>query len=231
MAGVVLTLLAMVIVVLLVMTFWSGGPESQGRRTLALDWGALLDRSDVLILDTETTGLGDRSEVVEVALVDTRGKVRLARPIMPIGRISKQASEIHGLTRTRLKELGAKPWTDVVPEYEALLRSARTLLVWNAEFDARLISQTVQKHVEKGTAVLDASGPDFAEIRARCLMTEYAAVLGRERISLEEAAGAEGVTPTEPVHRAASDALTALATMRAVAVRTNHDPVDSPRGT
>ena len=168
MTSVVLTLLAIVAVLLLVTTFWLGWTGSQGSRRLATDWGALLDRSDILILDTETTGLGDRSEVVEVALVDTRGKVRLARPIMLIGRISKQASEIHGLTRRRLKELGAKPWTDVVLEYEALLRTAQTVLVWNAEFDARLISQTVQKHIEKGTAVLDTSGPDFTEIRARC---------------------------------------------------------------
>ena len=42
---------------------------------------------------SQTTQGSRRSEVVEVALVDTRGQVRLARPIMPIGRISKQASE------------------------------------------------------------------------------------------------------------------------------------------
>ena len=161
-----------------------------------------------------------------MALVDTRGKVRLARPIMPIGRISRQAAEIHGLTRTRLKELGATPWPDVVPEYEALLRTAHTVLVWNAEFDARLISQTVHKHIEKGTAWLHTSGADFAEIRARCLMTEYAAVLGRERISLQEAADTEGVRLTEPVHRAGSDALTALATMRAVVAKSNSTAVD-----
>lgn len=221
MTGVVLTLLAVFVVLLLVAAAWFASVGSQGRRTLATDWGTLLDRADVLILDTETTGLGNRSEVVEVALVDTRGKVRLARPIMPIGRISRQASEIHGLTRTRLKELDAKPWPAVVPDYEALLRTAHTVLVWNAEFDARLISQTVHRHIEKGTAWLDTSGADFAEIRARCLMTEYAAVLGRERISLQEAADAEGVNPTEPVHRAASDALTALATMRAVVGKSN----------
>ena len=228
MTGVVVTLLAVIVILLFVTAAWFAWAGSQGRRTLAMDWGALLDRSDVLILDTETTGLGNRSEVVEVALVDTRGEVRLARLIMPIGRISRQASEIHGLTRTLLKELGAKPWPEVVPEYEALLRTAHTVLVWNAEFDARLISQTVQKHIETGAAVLDTSGPDFTEIRARCLMTDYAAVLGRERISLQEAADAEGVKPTEPVHRAASDALTALAMMRAVVAKPNSvSPADS----
>ena len=215
-----LTLLA---VLLLVTTLWSS-PASPGRTGLAANWSALLDRSDVLILDTETTGLGNRAEVVEVALIDTRGHVRLERPIMPIGRISKQASQIHGLTRARLRELGAQPWPSVVPEYEALLRTTDTVLVWNAEFDARLISQTVQKHVEKGTAVIDALSPDFTQIRAHCLMTEYAALDGRERISLEEAAETEGARPSEPKHRAANDALTVLAVMRAV-VATADQPI------
>lgn len=221
MIGVVLTLLAGSIILVLVATAWFAWARSQGRSTLAEDWGVLLDRADVLILDTETTGLKNRDEVVEVALVDTRGEVRLARPIMPIGRISRQAAEIHGLTRKLLKELGAKPWPHVVPEYEALVCGAHSVLVWNAEFDARLISQTVQKHIEKGTVWLDMSGPDFAEVSARCLMTDYAAVLGRERISLLEAANLEGVKPTEPPHRAASDALTALALMRAFVARTD----------
>ena len=39
-------------------------------------WAALLDRTDVLILDTETTGLGGRAEVIEVAMIDTTGTVR-----------------------------------------------------------------------------------------------------------------------------------------------------------
>ena len=36
-------------------------------------WSTLLDREDVLILDTETTGLKPHHEVVEVAVINTRG--------------------------------------------------------------------------------------------------------------------------------------------------------------
>ena len=34
-------------------------------------FGELLNRQDILILDTETTGLGKAAEVVEIAIVDT----------------------------------------------------------------------------------------------------------------------------------------------------------------
>ena len=51
------------------------------------DWPQLLDRGDVLILDTETTGLGRESEVIEVALINTRGEELLHRLALPLGSI------------------------------------------------------------------------------------------------------------------------------------------------
>ena len=87
---------------------------------VARAWTDLLARRDVLILDVETTGLGDSAEVVEIALLDTAGRVVYDAPIMPQGRIPKGASDIHGLTRKRLKELGARPW----PEHQAAIAEA-----------------------------------------------------------------------------------------------------------
>ena len=34
-------------------------------------WDELVEREDVLILDTETTGSGERAEIIEIALIDT----------------------------------------------------------------------------------------------------------------------------------------------------------------
>ena len=39
-------------------------------------WAIWLDRPDVLIIDTETTGLGNKAEVIEVAVLDTTGAIR-----------------------------------------------------------------------------------------------------------------------------------------------------------
>ena len=38
---------------------------------LTMEWVGLLNRLDVLILDSETTGVSNRSEMVDIALIDT----------------------------------------------------------------------------------------------------------------------------------------------------------------
>ena len=85
-----------------------------------LTFGELLDRTDALIVDCETTGLGPRAEIVELAAVDTTGVLRFAAPVMPQSRISSDASDIHGLTRVRLREFEAKPWPEHHAEVHAL---------------------------------------------------------------------------------------------------------------
>lgn len=185
------------------------------RARLAASWAGLLDRSDVLILDTETTGLGKRSELVEIALVDTRGTTRLDEPVLPLGRIPKEASDIHGLTRARLRTMAAGPWPEVDRKLEPVVRAAGTVLIWNAEYDIRLIRQTVEKHKEKGYEP-PASAGNGRGVTGRCVMQEYASLYRRPRIGLDEAAGLEGITLVEPRHRALGDVLTVLAVMRSV---------------
>ena len=46
-------------------------------------WHTLLNRHDVLIVDTETTGLDERAEVIDVAVIDTTGAVRFDAVSMP----------------------------------------------------------------------------------------------------------------------------------------------------
>ena len=185
------------------------------RGALAADWSEVLDRSDVLILDTETTGLGNRSELVEIALIDTRGETRFDEPVLPIGRIPREASDVHGLTRARLKEMTARPWPEVEREMAPVMRTARTVLIWNAEYDLRLIEQTVRKHEERGTAPNPPAG-DEHRLTGRCVMKEYASLYGRPRIGLDEAARIEGVATVEPRHRALGDVRTVLAIVRSV---------------
>ena len=52
----------------------------------------------MLVVDVETTGFGDRAEVLAVAAVDTTGRVLLNTVSMPQGRIPTAASNVHGLT-------------------------------------------------------------------------------------------------------------------------------------
>ena len=50
-------------------------------------WKSLLDRRDVLIVDTETTGLDSTAEIIEIAMLDTTGKPRFEALALPAGRV------------------------------------------------------------------------------------------------------------------------------------------------
>ena len=112
----------------------------------SLEQRPLLNRPDVLVVDVETTGFGDRAEVLAVAVVDTTGRVRLDTVSMPQGRIPTDASNVHGLTRARLRSMGARPWPEVRRKLEKLLGDASVLVAWNVEFDRRLLHQTAKRH-------------------------------------------------------------------------------------
>ena len=106
----------------------------------------LLKREDVLLVDTETTGLDKDAEVIEVVAIDTMGAVRLSVLSLPEDPIRREASEIHGLTVRVLKGLGAKPWPKVHGQVKRVLESAQIVLAWNAQFDARMLQQTADRH-------------------------------------------------------------------------------------
>ena len=176
---------------------------------VASEWRVLLDRPDVLILDTETTGLGNRAEVIEVAVLDTTGAVRFEALTMPEGRIERDATAVHGLTRRALRAAGARRWPEVHNELAAVLRGAAVVLAWNADFDARLLAQTADRH---GLTLPGAPWRD--------LLADYRAHHGeaptKGRHSLKRAGGREGAHVDGPAHRAAGDCRRVLAVMRAV---------------
>lgn len=66
---------------------------------------------DPLILDTETTGLGDDAEVIEVSVIDARGEVLLDTLVRPSGQIPAEASAIHGITDADVAT--APTWAEV----------------------------------------------------------------------------------------------------------------------
>ena len=171
-----------------------------------LTFGELLDRPDALIVDCETTGLGPRAEIVELAAVDTTGVLRFAAPVMPRSRISSDASDIHGLTRVRLRELEAKPWPEHHVEVHALL-DGQLVIGWNVEFDVRLIRQTCERYG------LEPPRVAWSDVLA------FYRKHGPERRSyrLGNVLRAEGLRREGSAHRAEADARAVLAIMRKLA--------------
>ena len=172
-------------------------------------WGAMLGRTDVLVIDTETTGLDKWSEVVEVAVIDTTGCERFRALVRPTVPVEPDAARLHGLTDRRLS--AALPWTEHHTEVLALLRSASAVIAYNTEFDAQMLAQTAKAH--------GLYWPE-AGIHWRCAMRDYAAWRrvprgdGWSWHPLWTAASREGVEARQS-HRALGDARLVLALMRA----------------
>jgi DNA polymerase-3 subunit epsilon len=197
-----------------------------------------LDRHDVLILDTETTGVSKWSEVIDIALIDTCGRTVYDHLVLPQRSIPGAASRVHGLTRKHLEEFGAKPWTDHHASVVSALRRASILLAYNLEFDVRLIDQTIKLCNVPADTPPGASEPS---LDGRCVMLEYAAwrkvphewQRGHWKLhSLQAAYSREVGSPMRQDHRALADCHMTLALMQAVAKRDSEAGARSarPRG-
>ena len=181
--------------------------DGQGSKRLAgdrtTDWVRLLDRRDVLILDTETTGFSKEPEVVEIGTIDTTGSERFHALSIPQEPISSQATQVHGLTRQILQKNGACPWPELHEKLCSVLDEAEIVIAYNASFDKRLIQKTSERH-----------GLSVPSVKWRCAMQDYASHWRKCR--LEQAVMREGCPRTQK-HRAVDDCQMTLAVMRAVA--------------
>lgn len=160
-----------------------------------------------LFLDTETTGLDPRAEIVEIALVDHDGSLVLESLIRPTRRIPRDATLVHGISNEMVAD--APTWADLWPQVQALL-IGRRVGIYNAEFDLRMIAQSHAAH-----RVIDRA----AGSSAVCIMKLYAEFFGERSSygdyrwqSLDKAARQCGIDLPNS-HRAAADARLARAVL------------------
>ena len=123
----------------------SGGTRRKGNahQKQTLETLAQWADSNYLILDTETTRLTDKSRIVEVAIIDKQGEVLLNTLVNP-GRtpIQAAAAKIHGITRDDVRD---KPtFTELWPQLSAILDAHDLVLAYNADFDFRLMQQSLE---------------------------------------------------------------------------------------
>ena len=184
-------------------------------RHINIEWGQLLFRDDILILDCETTGTGPQDEVIEIGIINTNGVVVMHEYIQPSIPIPAEATAVHGFTVEKLRDLGALPYSDRASiAIEQHLFRTSLVLAYNVAFDYRLLCQTAAKY----EMVL----PDTDY---RCAMLDYAEYRGvwddRRKSyrwhKLGDAAKHEGVeVDGQSEHTAIGDCLTTLDLMRAV---------------
>lgn len=180
----------------------------QAAREVAADWARhWLARSDWAILDTETTGLGPDAEIIELALLDSRGVPLLDTLVKPLGSIPDGATRVHGITDADVADAPSFP---TVAAMLARLLAGRAALIYNAAYDLRLLRQSAARH---GLAL-----PRFA---AECVMLRYAEYWGEPgrdgyRWQRLEAARARHGIPGG-AHRARDDGRAVLDLLRVMA--------------
>ena len=179
-------------------------PSSRSAASKAQEWLA----RQPIFLDTETTGLDRRDQVVDICLVDHDGSILFDSLVRPTVRVPLEASRIHGITNEMVA--GAPSWTEIWPEIEPLL-STRPTGIYNLDFDVKMVHQTHQAHGIPWR---------FNPSQAFCIMKLYAEYrgewnhrFGNYRWHKLEEAGRQCRIPLPNSHRAKDDALLARAVL------------------
>ena len=120
----------------------------------------------VLILDTETTGFDEHAEIVEIALLDKYGEVYLNTLIQcQQEAIPQEAMRVHRIHKSMLRNAPtfSEVWSGLVP-----LLSSHEIVIYNAEYDLRLLRQTAKRH-----------NLELPKMRVHCLMQQYSSYVGQ----------------------------------------------------
>lgn len=166
------------------------------QKEIAAEFEQLL-AAGAVILDSETTGMSETDEIIELAVINGDAEVLVHSFYKPLISVSAGALSVHGYTDEFLANKQS-----IVHDYERLkeVLAGRTVLIYNSSFDDSLLRQTFVKH-----------GLEPIQYRSVCVMHKMMDYFDSERfISLANASG------QETKHDALSDCQQVLAMMRNV---------------
>ncbi len=171
---------------------------------------AVLDRNPVY-LDTETTGLGTNDEIIEISIIDNAGQVAFESLVRPSQPIPTDATSIHGIRDADVQ--GARPWPIVWQQVRQVL-SGRLVVIYNQEFDIRLMKQSHARYRMPWTAQIDAF--DLLKLYAEFRGEWDPQRRGYRYHSLENAGRHSGISLPN-THRATDDTLLTRALLQYIA--------------
>lgn len=182
----------------------------------AAQWARDILSLNPLVLDTETTGLDQRAEVCQIAVIDTAGAIHMNTLVKPSNPIPPAATFIHGLDNDHVKN--ARPWRDLYAAFFDLI-NGREVIIYNADYDIRVINQTHRLAGRLNDAwVVTANW--------HCAMLQYAQFWGDWNEyrgswawqTLDRATRQQGIADIDaPAHSAVGDCERTLAVIKAMA--------------
>lgn len=138
----------------------------QTDRKRAIEWARMvLDDANLVILDTETTGLDERAEIVQLAAINRDGGVIIDTLVRPTRPIPAQATAIHGITDAMVA--GAPTFAAIAPKVQVIATLPHRLVIYNMDYDLRLLRQSA-----------DAVRYPWPGAIAQCAMLAYSAYVG-----------------------------------------------------
>ncbi len=195
----------------------------------------VVERGKFVILDTETTGLDSRAEIIQIAVIDIDGKGMMDRLIKPTSPIPPDATAIHGITTEEAMKDGSRWEKEFAYLMSGLGNDSANpddrfdLIIYNASFDTRMITQTCKAHAIDSVRFMLY----MRDNPPACAMRAYAEHAGRwnERRGdfgwwkLVDACSAEGIE-IENAHDAMGDCLMTLALVNKMIGKANESPKD-----
>jgi DNA polymerase-3 subunit epsilon len=139
-------------------------------RQAAARWAAelLADPAGLVILDTETTGLGPTDEIAEIAVIDGAGEVLIDTLVKPTRPIPVAAWNIHGIADADVASAPtmADLWSHILAAV-----AGRQLVIYNAAYDLTILDQSCMAR-DMPDLNLDQL------VTVHCAMRQYAAFVG-----------------------------------------------------
>lgn len=122
-----------------------GDDRLKGDRDEAIAWACDCLNKPFVILDTETTGLDSDAEIIQLAVIDHTGAVRIdtyIKPVQPINE-SGRACEVNGISNAMVAD--APTFPDVWPRLLAVIAGC-DVVIFNADFDRAMLYFQCNRH-------------------------------------------------------------------------------------
>ena len=193
-------------------------------RRLAVATARRATKMDAIVFDTETTGIGQDAEIVDISCVDLDGTVLLNTLVCPTRPIPPEATQVHGICNADVE--GSPTFDGLIGYVDELFRE-RLVVAYNLDFDLRMINQSL-RHRGVSTRPYQPMGNIAYATHwgpGLCAMLTFAQWHGEWNYSkkgyrwhkLNLAARRLAVPFPEPQHRAQSDALATAGVVKALA--------------
>ena len=174
-----------------------------------------LRQTNAVILDTETTGLDNKAEILQIGIVSLEGEPLFNSYVKPAkARRWHDATRVHGIGWPDVQDA---PTISQLAEQLKQLINGRPVAIYNADFDTRILRQSIKAAGAAGQY------PWLQDQEWRCIMKAYATYWGQRDTrygtykwqSLSNACRQQAIKVSN-AHDALGDALLTAALIRSI---------------